>query len=292
MLPRFHLGLRWAALVLLAGCSDTISLGSECPQQLGPCVQSGLDASVEPTTVPPPPPVAVVDARVTVMDSARPVPDAGSPVPPMPSQDAGPTSSRALLPALRNRSFEIVDGGAPGAVAAISLVPGTASIQPWHTCQAFAADRVIAMKASTEEALPTTTPDGGAPELVLPRDGRAFVTAQPPVGFDLLVLPLIQKLEEPLRAGQRYAFGLDVRTTGDLAATLLVRGTNGEDGCRQVQEGLTRSEPILSDEWQSLCFEFVPPFDYTHLLLQANFELLSDSSLYFDNLRPLEGCGD
>jgi hypothetical protein len=288
-----------AAWTALAGCESTVALGSECPAVMGPCpVPSAPDVPTEAT----PPPTGMRDPPV-----ARPL-DAGSDAaggqamvdakpPPAPS-DADANTSRELYPEILNPSFELPPNAKPGDIAAISLVGG-AMLSRWHTCQQVAGGAGLAvMRAETE--LPDLALDGGLPvmEPLKPSHGSSFISARPTIFVvGLFVLPLIHELPEPLRAGQRYAFAIDVRVSNEEEVTLRVGGANSGSSCDASTytelyrtEPLAPAEPLEHPEWRTICVRFTPEREYSHLLLQAGFPAITTARLDFDNIRPIEGC--
>lgn len=283
-----------APYALAQGCSETILLGSECGDQRGPCRTTAIDASVDPVTMQPKTPP---DARPYRDAEIRPPGmDGGQIAPPPPPHDAASEDDLPLARAIRNPSFELDDGGMPGVIAELGL-PRTAAIPHWFTCQPLAASNgFAAMEAQNQVTLarPNGTPpdplmiiDAGPPTIIQPRDGHTFVVAAPLIRTGLLVLPLLQHLKEPLVAFENYAFELDVRATGP--AKLVIGGVNGAT-CSELVPLATADKLEEKREWTPICFELKPDFDFTHLAIRAEFELWSDVSVYFDNLRVLRSC--
>jgi hypothetical protein len=276
--PGVALGAIVAASVALSGCIEIIGLGSECPPQVLRCPD--LPPFVAPS----------LDAAVVVAPSTKDDDDAGIDImlgnqrdEALEARDASADGDVLLpVPALANWSFELTQGE-PGDITAISL-PSFTSIAPWFTCQPIGGGTtpLTAVRAERELQANTIDPIG-------PTDRAAFTSIR--YFASLVQVPLVQKLNEPLRAGHPYAFSIDVRATGSVAhLSLQVRGAND---CLSIgsPELLAESDPVQPGDWQRICVAFTPLHDHAMLLLQVNSNpQTSDDLLLLDNIGAALDC--
>ena len=83
-----------------------------------------------------------------------------------------------------------------------------------------------------------------------------------------LPIPLFQELEEPLHAGQEYAFAIDVLSASSGRNILLLEAWGENDAC-ELDHLLAATEVIEDGDWRTVCLRFVPDRDYTQLGLRA-----------------------
>lgn len=249
-----------AGLLTLAACSETIVLGTECPERLGACdgraraEDSGqaLDASVP-------------DAQ---LDSAA---DAE-----LPSQDGGE------LARIANGSFELGSNptfGEPdmqyGSDVFFSNVGGAipiaggafANLEPWFACLPASAKAVRELH--------------GVPAL----DGTGFVYTGGLLGN---VSPGVhQRLATPLQPGRSYSFLIDVLSAGGVNNVSLQLGASSQP-CAGVRESV--STPAVHDgPWQTHCLTLTPS-ESLALIDLVPINLGTVGELAFDNLRSVRGC--
>jgi hypothetical protein len=279
----FRLRFAWSlGLLSVLGCSELVSLGTVCPEGNGICAVPE-DAALLPADVGPLP--ADGGVAVPVAEAGADVNDAGQGPQLAPDADVPVVEPLVAFPQLRNGDFALTNG-APGDVTYLS-VPTATLIAPWFTCQPIGAGDGIATAVRAESSVTladSETPPGamvGAPD-----GSETFVSIRHLV--TLVDLPLVQRLAEPLRQGQRYAIAVDVRTGNtDALLSLQLRGGNA-DLCLSTssQSVLAETDPITQVGWQTVCLPFVAPLDYTHLILSVKSELLRDARLFFDHMRP------
>lgn len=270
-------------LCAVTGCVEDVPLATDCPpERAGRCVVE-LDAAGV-LVIPP------------IEDPTTPV-DAGSQVDAAVPPDAGPGY---VMPPIVNPSFEFASpSNVPGDVTTLTT-PFT-NIDPWYTCQPIGgqvSNSVTAVRA--EIALPKGDTEGAPKVDVAPTDGKTFVT----IGYlvNILPLPLLEPLAEPLRRGQRYAFVIDVLATSQAAQLALEVRANAQ-GCLgpTSQRTLFTSDPITSLNWRPLCVNFTAPSDLSQLILATTTtatsvidpagmlldgDLLGGPRLAFDHIRP------
>jgi hypothetical protein len=275
-----------------AACESTVLLGGEC-LSAGKCVESplGRDAGVpgdgdqgadddvddqggdgdgdEP------------DDDDSSMDSGapddmdageRPDPieiDAGA----LPVLDAGPGTP---APALRNPSFERTSGSGAG-----DLNWGAfRAVQPWYVCLAPTQTNFVRVEENVK--------DGN----VLPSDGRYFIGFSYMYVVDLTV-PIAQELATPLKAGQRYAFLMDVRAEsgGDDQLGLIVRGGTKLTPCAFLTD-LAETDYLPNAQWTTQCVTFTPQTDLTQIaFLPKNKNGIAVFTRFFiDNIRTDPSC--
>jgi hypothetical protein len=295
----------FALLALLsAGCADPVVLGSECLTASGVCEQSkplpdgdGVDAGGAPSEAdggedPPPssldgggdeqPPMEPRDSGGPPRDAAM-IPvirDAARP-PPVPP-DAGP----ATYPQFLNPSFELVDGGSEGEVSEFpnAQLPSESPIAPWYNnCRTG-----TTVTSMATYGLP------GRMTTVTPSDGDTFVTDT----FPIVVLNtngITQELTEPLVAGKRYAFAVDVYAQFDLLMLreLVLDVMYPDPLVNCLGRPLAVTTPIPPGSWQTRCIDFIAPESLARpirsLMLMANAPgdfVNITAALHFDNIRP------
>jgi hypothetical protein len=274
MLPRLSM-----SLLALAGCTELVVIGGECRDRDaclveldGQLYEPSLDASVDRRA-------PELDARVEV--------DGADDAAVMVDSDVPNDAAVWMRTGLTNPSFEVTDG-TPGDVTAVSLPTGTV-IAPWFTCQPIGGGPT-ALTGVRAEALVAISGEDGLPTVVRPQDGLTFIAMQ---YFVALFSPaLVQELATPLRAGTRYGFALDVRTSNPSAGlSLQVFGANAP--CAGIAEAtaLGATPPITTSGWQTVCLRFPAPTDLPYLMLVENAATpLSGDKLFFDNLRSVEAC--
>lgn len=267
--------------VLLSGCLEAVSLGSECPARFSRCEPNiegppdGPDGSPRDASLP----SMAMDAGFV---DVRPPLDASLDGASEPSVDASgdasvgePVDASALdggaaplFPELRNGSFELTRGR-PGEIAYSPIDPiplGTNLIEPWGACR-------IGFSALESS------------QGVLPRDGAVFVEAD--LSF-IGVSGLRQTLVTPMRGGTRYGFAIDVRASAgaDLALQVSASQVDCVAGVKLAESGR-----ISTVGWQRVCLSFVPLIDTPQLLLQPVARGLdTNGRLFFDNLRADPTC--
>jgi hypothetical protein len=265
--------------VLLSGCIERVTLGSECengqtfcapPIGAPPGMGNGaglppsLDSDSAVVTVPPP-----IDGGLVALDAGKPTTR---------SDAAEPIAAPDVAELLRNSSFELTRGSfGPLAYSLIDPIPiGTNLAEPWGACRTgfYAVERAESVR-------------GSGLEDVRPREGESFIEAE--LNFAGRN-GLRQTLLTPLRAGTRYGFRIDVRASvddGDRA--LEVWGAQLD--CVMANK-LAEVGPIGSEGWQSVCVSFVPTVDVPQLMLVPTARGLGTSigRVFFDNLRADPSC--
>ena len=119
----------------------------------------------------------------------------------------------------------------------------------------------------------------------MPTDGAAFLTLSlglfGPGG-------IVQPLASPLRAGQRYAFAVDLASAGFGSPTLVVR--SGRDGCASATNQLVQSAAVApARAWTTQCIAFTPAADISELSLSIG-NALAGGTLFVDHLREDPSC--
>jgi hypothetical protein len=280
--PGLSLVLLTSAL-LLPGCDATIVLGTECPLLRGACPKpdasaaedaglvGSLDADGNPRN----------DAADDEDDDAAAQPEAGPSEPDGQAQpdaeadaetevDAGP----GLLPELQNPSFELSDGGSEAGNLTAFEMPSP--IAPWYACRTglSVANSARAGAVSVE-----------------PTDGASFLGDSFPI-VALNLNGLNQDLTPPLKAGQRYAFVVDLWSEGGITSTLELHVVNGAS-CLPTVARLASSGPLPNGAWQRRCITFTPGRDVATLglMVSAPEEYLNiGARLYVDNIRSEPDC--
>jgi hypothetical protein len=273
------------ALCVATGCVENVPLGTEClPGQAGPCIVE-LDSGDRDPPVEGPPDADMPDTAAP----PRPDVDAGTPPDAAASDAGGETVSPP--PPLANFSFDFSSPNSiPGSVTSLSNLTSLTAISPWYTCQAIAQLGVNGVRAET--GLAAGAIEGAPAASVEPSEGKTFVT----IAYSgILTVSLLQQLATPLRAGQRYAFALDVLATRASAQLSLEVHAN-EQGCLGgASHTLFKSPPITSSSWSTVCVSFTSPADLPYLVLtvEPNPELMDGGTagsliaprLAFDRLR-------
>jgi hypothetical protein len=289
MLPRFLRRFVFPLASLLpplAGCSELVALGSECPVGDKVCAALRNDGGVSVPDVDQP--SALRDAGVGARSDGA-VRDARAA---RPSDDGGLTTPTTLARLeVGNGAFSLVTGK-PGDVTAVSLATIT-GIQPWFTCQPIGGGPNVTTAVRAENMVTLGNGETAPGDVVFapnatdasdPND--TFVSIRHLV--TLVDLPLLQALPEPLRQGQRYAVAIDVRTGNtDALLSLQLRGGNVGDSCVGAtgQTTLAETDPITRTGWHTVCLPFTAPVEYTHLVLSVKSNLVTDARLFLDNLR-------
>lgn len=267
----------------LTACVEDVKIAADCPpDRPGSCIVE-LDGSFEPPDLP----SARVDGGIS-----RP---ADSAVPALPDGDA----ASYIFGNIGNPSFEFTrDSGVAGDVVALSVL--TTDISPWYTCQPIGgtvANSVTAVRAETGLVAGSNL---GEPAIdVDPTDGRTFVT----IGYlvNIVLMPLLQELPQPLQAGQGYAFVVDALTTSP-AAQLSVEVRANKQGCLGAgdQTTLFKSAPVTSLDWSPVCVRFTAPSELKYMGIAATAnadssldpssllegDILGGPRLFFDHIRP------
>lgn len=280
-------------LVALAGCDAVVVLGSECSPLGEVCgasredalpgssgeggvgnardasggeapldageTDAGSDASDEDS----------VDAGFVIVDAGRAAEDAAS-------------GGVALPLPAANPSFEL-SAGSPGDFGASLL--STTDIAPWYQCQAVGLSFL-----RVEKEVNVGTPN--APVPVTATEGENFLVYQFPYVADLPV-HVYQQLEQPLKAGQPYAFMIDVRTEGAGAnntLALAVRGTNLR--CDQLPMTLATTPYLPSGSWEEVCVRFTPSVDLQHIAFVPVVKgiIAITFRMFIDNIREDPRC--
>jgi hypothetical protein len=276
--PRARVDLAALSACLLGACDATVVLGMDCPPLRGACVthEGGAPredaASGERDADEPPPPEP--DAGESPHDAdggAAGEPDAGDTQPHDASADVdlGP----ALFPPFQNPSFELRDGGTPGNLPALEM---PSPIAPWYACRTG-----LSALASVRAGSLTVEPTNGATFL-----GDSF----PIVALNLNGLN--QNFDPPLKAGQRYAFMVDLWSESGLSGNLALEVASGI-GCLPPVQTLTATDLLPDGGWQPVCLVFTPARDVSSLVLMvtAPEEYLNiGARLYLDDIRSDPEC--
>jgi hypothetical protein len=267
---------RWGLIALaapwLGACDSTIVVGTDCPPLRGVCVVDDGGSSKEAAT-------PALDAYAPEPDASDPSldgaadgaePDAAEPT------DAEVEAGPALFPPFQNPSFELQDGGTPGALAALDML---SPIAPWYACRS---------------GLSVLSSARAGNEPVTPRAGDTFLGDTFPI-VALNLNGVNQNFDPPLQAGQRYAFMVDLWSESGLSGGNLALevGSMASDSCLAPSFPLARSELLPNGGWQSVCISFTPTRDVPALMLMvtAPEEYLNiGARLYLDDIRPEPGC--
>jgi hypothetical protein len=288
--------MRWVALLfplLAVGCARSILLGSECPDFDGPCPNIGDgEPAPEPDSAAPsveagpdaqnpgsPGGGGDVDAGAVSDGSADTDTDTGSEAG---LEDAG----SARFPGIRNPSFELPPDA--GTTAKLDLL-GLSGLG-WSGCRE-------GMNVVTE--VHTTS---GA--VVRPTEGNTFFADG--LSADVTQSGLVQELEKPLEANQRYALELDVwaelgNLKGDVglklgSGLLSFLGPTPLTCILSSFTELDATGAITPGSWQTMCLSFTPPREATSITLlgyaaaPGNMLGLSGAQLFIDNLRAVPSC--
>jgi hypothetical protein len=271
---RFPFDLAVLSACLLGACDATVVLGTECPPLRGACVtgEGGAPqkdaASGEHDADEPSPPE--LDASESPHDAAA-EPDAGDTdaSDASPEVDVGP----ALFPPFQNPSFELRDGSVAGNLSALEM---PSPIAPWYACRT---------------GLSALSSARGGSLTVEATDGDTFLGDSFPI-VALNLNGLNQNFDPPLRAGQRYAFMVDLWSESGLSGSLALEVASATSCIPPVQT-LKATELLANGGWQSVCLRFTPPRDVSSLVLMvtAPEEYLNiGARLYLDNIRSDPGC--
>jgi hypothetical protein len=247
--PGSRLSLVGVAL-LVAACSETVALGSECPafalECLGDDGEDGSDddGSADDDSGDP-------DAAVTP-DAAAP--DAGE----------GDGGLAPVFPPIENGSFDITSvPPLPGEVTPIS----DTAIDPWIWCGG-----TIAV----------------GPELsgYSPTEGDTLMS----MAFGAGPARLGQRLAMPLEAGRPYALALDVaRSESGSELRLQLVGTNDDCAGNDTLAQTEPLEFDQAAGLVTHCLAFTPSESYSHVVLTiGSFTLIG--TVYVDNLRLDASC--
>jgi hypothetical protein len=276
---KFPRGAAWAGVCLLTACESTLALGGECLpfgescRDPGDSALSARDAGSDSALsgdgdsdarVSPP-----LDGALADGPDAQPALEAGT-------GDGGGGNSGGppgVLPGLENRSFDLKNGSDPGDFGGTAPLSNT-DISPWYQCQVPGASFL-----RVEEQVGTATP----------REGQTFMAFGFPYVADLPVL-LYQEPLTPLRAGQPYAFLVDVRAEGgDQVIALGVRGGNVR--CEALTK-LTDTDYLPDGQWVERCVRFTPDNTLTQFALVPVVKgvIASSFRLFIDNIRSDPSC--
>jgi hypothetical protein len=264
----------------LAGCQSTVLLGGECPTREA-CVgdgdrtgdgdgSAGEDASVgdgdRSGDGDGAPSEAGVDADVSG--------DAGDGDMVTPADAGAPDAAHTPMPDILNRSFERTEGEGSGDING-PLAPAKAD--PWYHCLPPVQTQYLRLEQNT---------DG-----VKPSDGNYFFAFGYPA-WVMLPIPIYQHLQTPIRAGQRYAFLIDVQAISagtDDRLGLEVWG--GNTHCLTTTT-LATTPYQKNSEWITQCVAFTAQDDLTEIALvpkNLNGIAVTDR-LFLDNIRSDPSC--
>lgn len=257
-------------LLLCAACTDDVALGSECPPLGDACrvrtprlqdqAANGADAGRGPSSGD---------------DGGALAPDGQIE---MASPDGGESGAR--FPALANPSLEMTFAG-PGSAAGGILSSFAVLATPWASCSAPGLGPGCYTIADLRGNFPIGAPT--ADQRLAPTDGKTLVNASPDG------TALAQTLGEPLEAGARYAFMVDLAsTTGAADLSLEVQGGTGP--CFSP-EPLATVGPAIPGVWTSFCVRFTPSKEHGSLVLSVSSATASTGTrLFIDNLRRDPRC--
>lgn len=274
---------------VLVGCESTILLGAECDARAG-CKKADLgdgdiegpgggdgdqgDQGGDGADRP-----AHGDSGFDAMDGGELPSDAG------PALDATADDAAVLLPvldagpgtpppALRNPSFERVTGSGAGDLNFSAF----RALDPWYVCLAPAQLDFVTVKENFEGVTPT--------------DGRYFVGFGYTYVVDLTV-PIAQELATPLKAGQRYAFLVDVRSKSGGAEQLglIVRGGTNLTPCAFLTS-LAETDYLPDNQWTTQCITFTPTTDLTQIAFMPKNKngIAVFNRFFIDNIRTDPSC--
>jgi len=286
---------RNSLLLLLVGCEDSVLLGTECATG-EMCGRNEPEETLE-------------GSGFTSTPARAPSPNGGrlgvSPAETLAAGGSVVTGYSTL--SLRNPSFE-ASAGQSGSFALINISPSAAlSVAPWQPCQLLNVGlsdvlpgflNFAAFAVQQSLALGTTE----APNLVLPTDGDDFVTVSfPSILPTSVAVPLSQPLEQPLVAGARYAFSVNLRQLDpapDNTYTLQVYASN--QSCAPNGSSLEASAPLASvavpntGKWESVCVSFNGQGSASDFMLVAGTNATASISglpgFAMDNIRVSDGA--
>jgi len=278
-----RVGMAWIAVWLLpvAGCVESIPLGSECPERFAHCASKDIDIEdVRPNIKPdgsvrvPQRPMHPLDGGSS-LDGALVANDADT----LSEDAASPPRDGGAEPTIANGSFELTRGR-PGLLAIEVLERFTTTrVDPWRVCW-------LGFSVLTS-ASPVR---GGAPSIE-PSDGASFIENE--LMFGPMRGALAQTLARPLVRGERYGFRIDVRASQGADTTLELWGTSMD--C-MAHAKLADVGPVPTGGWESRCLSFVAPSDYTQVMLVPvgrTGDRIADrdgARVFFDNLRDDPSC--
>ncbi len=261
-------------LAVCAGCEDKIALGSECPPFGGECLDRNPRANGDANegnggeTTPP-------------SGSGSADGDAASPEMPRDGQvalpdDAGVVTPGSVFPTIRNGSLDMTGGSKDGGMLSYLQVQAS----PWLSCSPPGYGPGAYPTGDLRE-FPVGTPK--PEDTLIPTDGNGLIS----VSADGTTLA--QTLSEPLLAGQRYAFMIDVASTNrttDMSLEVL----GGSSTCFSP-EPLAVTPPAEPGVWTSVCISFTPTKNHRSIMLSASSpEASSGSRLFLDNIRADPSC--
>jgi len=263
-----------ACLLLCAACTDTVALGSECPPLGATCRARTPRAQGQGGAANGPEAGTGTSAGGNDGGGAF-VPDGQVDVP---APDGGETGAR--FPRLENPSLEMTYAG-PGSTGGGVLSSFAVLATPWASCSAPGFGPGCYTIADLRANFPIGAPTED--QKLAPTDGMSLVNASPDG------TALAQTLGEPLQAGARYAFMVDLAsTTGATDLSLEVQGGTGP--CFSP-EPLATVGPAIPGVWTSFCVRFQPSKDYGSLVLSVSSATASTGTrLFIDNLRSDPRC--
>ncbi|MFT3926801.1 MAG: hypothetical protein QM778_29925 [Myxococcales bacterium] len=268
---------------LSAGCTSTVLLGGDCADKTacdgpthgdGDALGSDGDGDGDGAA-------GDGDGDASNLDAgSKPKPDGGhapvvdafipDPGPPPPGPDGGPGTP---FPAFQNPSFERTSGTGPGDLA----VGATGALAPWVAC---------AIPIGQFNFLRVEQDTFG----VTPTDGSYFL-GYSYMYFVNISMPVAQTLQIPLKAGQRYAFLVDVRSQSgsDEQLGLLVKG--GTTPC-VAPTTLAEGDYLPNDVWTTQCITFTPSSDLSEIAFMPKNKngIAITNRFYVDNIRPDPSC--
>jgi hypothetical protein len=191
-----------------------------------------------------------------------------------------------------NASFELTKGS----TGDLTTLSGN-EVSPWEACQPVGAGSAFTtgLRVESSVELAAGAQGAGSPAVtVKPTDGDYFVGASFLFSAPLPI-PLVQKLSEPLHAGVRYAFGIDVRSATQARNFLLLEAW-GENGTCTLEKKLYGTQTLMDGGWRRICIAFTPDRDYAQFVLKAGLEgtltsaFTLDAQLFFDHMAPDPNC--
>jgi hypothetical protein len=265
-----------------SACSSTVFLGAECAS--GRCQGDGDGLDIGDGD-------GDGDARADggsgmgEPDDSGQAPDSGGMLdasPQLPDGSPGPGaddsgSAATLTPDFFNPSFERINGSPAGDLADFALGTGP-DISPWKACQTdFMAGFLRAEQSRGD---------------VRPSDGDTFLNFGFPY-FAALPIPLYQRLATPMRAGQRYAFVVELRAEDPLLdeqLAVIIRG--GNVGCNAFNDTLGMTPYQKNGAWVSHCIAFTAASDMNEISFVPRVKsgLGPTSHLYIDNIHADPSC--
>ncbi len=261
----------WLVLTVCAGCESKIALGSECPPFGVECLERM--------------PRGDGDANGPDVGGDDPNGDDGGPSDPGDEVDGqvglpmggGAIVPSSRFPAFKNGGLEITAGSTDGGLLSYLAVRAS----PWLSCSTPGFGAGAYSRADLRANMPVGAP---APEDILaPTEGKGLIN-MPPDGRTLA-----QTLAEPLMAGERYAFMVDIASTR--GTTDIVLEVLGGTGSCFAPELLTMTAPATPGVWSSRCIRFVPTKNYRSIEFSASSPTTATGSrLFVDNIRDDPSC--